>query len=125
MACRMVAHTGTLIAVSEDLKRFIMSKVGISDSRIQLIYNGVTPMAPVSSVDVDRGRAELDIKSDHLVIGTVGSLYPVKGHQYLLQAMPAILDRFPNTVLLVMDPAFRGVPKEMANELGIADRVVF
>jgi glycosyltransferase involved in cell wall biosynthesis len=126
LACHVVARTGRLIAVSEDLKRFIMTSVGIPGSRIQVIYNGVLRSKSGSQAEINRCRAELDIKVDDLVIGTVGSLYPVKGHQYLLQAMPAVLARFPNTILILAGTGHLEVRlKEMAQALGIKKHVRF
>jgi glycosyltransferase involved in cell wall biosynthesis len=126
LACRIVARTGRLIAVSEDLKRFIMTNVGIPASRVQVIYNGVLPSMSCGAAEMDRCRAELGIKADDLVIGTVGSLYPVKGHQFLLQAMPAVLARFPHAILLLAGTGRLEVPlKEMAQALGIDKHVRF
>lgn len=60
------------------------------------------------------------------MIGTVGSLYPVKGHRHLLDALPAILKRHPRTVLLI---AGRGelemTLKAQATRLGVDGHVRF
>jgi glycosyltransferase involved in cell wall biosynthesis len=126
LAYRLVARTGRLIAVSEDLKRFIVEKVRVPASQIQVIYNGVKPAIPVDGGEVERVRTELDIKPGDLVIGTVGSLYPVKGHQYLLDAMPTVLRKHPNSVLLLVGRGELDVSlKEQAKRLGIEGRVRF
>lgn len=126
LAYRIIARTGTLVAVSEDLKRFVTEKVGIPAGLIRVIYNGVTPGPPVSDAEVGRCRSELGIQADDRVFGAVGSLYPVKGHTFLLDAMPAILQRFPNTVLII---AGRGelevLLKDQAKRLGIEEKVRF
>lgn len=123
---RIIARTGTLVAVSEDLKRFVAEKVGIPAGLIRVIYNGVTPGPPVSDAEVERCRSELGVQADDRVFGTVGSLYPVKGHRFLLDAMSIVLERFPNTVLLIAGRGELEVPlKDQAKSLGIEGKVRF
>lgn len=126
MAYRIVSRWGRLIAVSEDLKRFVMDTIGLPDTGVQVIYNGVQANVPVSAVDVSRCRAELELKSADLVIGAVGSLYLVKGHQYLLDAMPAVLQQYPNAVLLLVGRGDLEVSlTEQSKRLGIERHVRF
>lgn len=125
-AYRVVSRSGHLVAVSEDLKRFVVNKVGIPDARVRVIHNGVAPSGAVSDEETDRCRAELGIGTGDLVIGTVGSLYPVKGHQYLLDAMPAVFRSYPNAVLLLVGRGDLEVSlKEQARRVGIEERVRF
>jgi len=126
LAYRTVSRSGRLVAVSEDLKQFVADKVGIPASRVQVIYNGVKSDIRVSDAEVDSCRAELGLQAGNLVIGTVGSLYQVKGHRYLLDAMPAVLSRHPNTVLLLVGRGELEVSlKEQAKRLGIDKQVRF
>jgi len=126
LAYRVVSRSGQLVVVSEDLKKFVADKVGIQVSQLRVIYNGIEPASPISEGEVDRCRAELGLKASDLIIGTVGSLYPVKGHRYLLEAMPDVLAKFPNAVLLVVGRGELEVSlKEQAKQLGIAERVRF
>jgi len=126
LAYRIIARTAKLVPVSQDLKRFIVDQVGMPASQLQVIYNGVKSITPVSDAEIERCRAELDLKPGILVIGAVGSLYHVKGHRYLLDAMPAVLKRHPNVVLLLVGRGDLEVPlKEQAKRLGIEERVRF
>lgn len=123
-AYRIIARTATLVAVSEDLKRFVVEKIEIPADRIKVIYNGVTPSPQMSDAEIERCRSELGIQTGDRVLGTVGSLYPVKGHTFLLDAMPTVLERFPNTVLII---AGRGqlevLLKDQAKRLGIEHNI--
>ncbi|WHZ29214.1 MAG: hypothetical protein OJF51_004015 [Nitrospira sp.] len=123
-AYRIIARTAMLVAVSEDLKRFVVERVGIPADRIKVIYNGVTPGPPVNDAEVERCRLELGIQGGDIVLGSVGSLYPVKGHTFLLEAMPTVLKRFPNTVLIIAGRGELEVPlKDQAKRLGIEQNI--
>lgn len=69
-----------------------------------------TLYAPVDTEEFDpdtispsENRAKLDLTPETVVIGTVGNLNPIKGHEYLLQAIPKVADSIdsPLTVLFV------------------------
>jgi glycosyltransferase involved in cell wall biosynthesis len=101
IAYRFVSRASRMVAVSEDLKRFIVDRVGVADNRISVVYNGVD-VPPRPSVEKVRAlRLELGVEQFEHVIGAVGSLYPVKGHTHLIQALPRILQACPRTVLLL------------------------
>lgn len=101
-AYRFVSRTGRMIAVSHDLKRFIGEKVGIPERRIHVIYNGVEPHLPPDRNRVQKVGGELGLSRWEHIIGTVGSLYPVKGHVHLIRSLPSILRECPKTVLLIV-----------------------
>lgn len=126
VAYRLVSRHGTLVAVSQDLKRFICEKVGIGEKRVEVIYNGVAPAEMVTDEDVQRCKHELGITGSYPVLGVVGSLYHVKGHKYLLEAMPEVLQQWPKAMLLVIG---RGeleiVLKERVEQLTIGSNVRF
>jgi glycosyltransferase involved in cell wall biosynthesis len=126
LAYRIVSRSGRLVAVSQDLKRFVMEKVGLSDENVELIYNGVQPEPGVSEEEVQVARAELGLERDHVVIGAIGSLYPVKGHRYLLEAMPTVLERNSRAILLVIGRGeLEDALKEQAKRLGLEGQVRF
>lgn len=123
---RLVSRHGTMVAVSQDLKQFMCDTVGVQEQRIEVIYNGVAPAQMITDEDVQKCKAELGISGCYPVLGVVGSLYPVKGHRFLLEAMPEILRRWPKAQLLVIG---RGeldvVLKEQVEQLAIGANVHF
>ena len=71
-------------------------------------------------------RAELGLKPEHVVIGKVARLFPLKGHEYLLRAAPAVIERCPNVrFLIVGDGTLRASFESELKALGIRDRFVF
>ena len=124
LAYRLTSRIATTVAVSEDLKRFIVSIVGISPERIRVIYNGVPDLEQPRLEDKVELRRELRVPPNHQIVGVIGSLYPVKGHTYLLQSIPAILKEHGDTVFFF---AGRGELEEelkrQARDLGIQNHV--
>ena len=71
-------------------------------------------------------RAELGLKPDDIVIGKVARLFPLKGHEYLVPAAKAVIDRHPNVkFLLVGDGILRPQVEAELKILGLRDRFVF
>lgn len=102
LAYRAVSCIATMVAVSEDLKRFITESVGVPAKRVKVIYNGQEVLPSIGLEEKRRLRAELDLEDNGQVVGVVGSLYPVKGHQYLLAAAPEVLKIYPRTIFLIV-----------------------
>ncbi len=126
VAYRLVSRQGTMVVVSQDLKRFVCDKVGVAEKRVQVIYNGVAPAQTVSDEEVWKCKAELGVLGCYPVLGVVGSLYPVKGHRFFLEAMPELLRRWPQARLLVIGRGELDVAlKEQAQQLAIGANVHF
>lgn len=126
LAYRMASRLSTMVAVSHDLKRFIVREVGVHPDRIRVIYNGVDARGPVGSELVERCRQELGLACSEKVVGTVGSLYPVKGHRYLLEAAGQVLKEYPRVTFLVIGHGQLQAPLEAeARRRGYGDRVRF
>ena len=126
VAYRLVSRHGTMVAVSQDLKRFVCEKVGIVEKQVQVIYNGVAPAQTVTDEEVQKCKAELGILGCYPVLGVVGSLYPVKGHRFLLETMPEVLRRWPKARLLVIGRGELDVAlKEQAEQMAIGAHIHF
>lgn len=126
LAYRVVSRAAVMVAVSEDIKRFVVEATGVSAHRVRVVHNGIGRPASVSAETRARTRLELGIAENERVVTVVGSLYPVKGHRYLLEAVPQILQSCRSAVFLL---AGRGdceaALREQAKALGIEARVRF
>ncbi|MGS2724301.1 glycosyltransferase [Porticoccus sp. GXU_MW_L64] len=85
---RVISRVTDMVAVSEDIKSELNVKLGIPLNRIKYIANGVD----VNKYRLDRERRNetrsmLGLSESQIMILAVGNLYPVKGHQYLLEAI--------------------------------------
>jgi glycosyltransferase involved in cell wall biosynthesis len=91
------------------------------------IYSGfevepfLSPPRPPSAV-----RAELGLKPDEVVIGKVGRLFHLKGHEFVIAAAKSVIDRCPQArFLFVGDGILRQKYERQLDELGLRDRFVF
>lgn len=100
---KMVAwRAGAMVAVSRDLQYFFCQLTGLMPSQVRVIYNGV-PLGSHDHAISDRSILQsIGIPIDSLLIGAIGNLYPVKGHIYLVRAMPEILQRHPGAHVVLL-----------------------
>jgi glycosyltransferase involved in cell wall biosynthesis len=115
-----VACSRHLVAVSDALAGQMSADLLIARTRIATMANGVRPSAPASP----GLRDELRLGPDERLLVSVGNLYRVKGHRYLLDAVARIAVRHPRVHVAVCG---RGELEHalscQARELGIAGRV--
>jgi L-malate glycosyltransferase len=114
-----------VVAVSRRLARSL-DDGGYAPGTVVPIPNGVD----VERIRSSRPRAEvrraLGIDPMAGVIGIVGRLTPVKGHDLFLRAASQILDEAPRTrFLIVGDGPLRTELERTARELGVAEACVF
>jgi glycosyltransferase involved in cell wall biosynthesis len=61
-----------------------------------------------------------------LLVGTVGRFEPIKGHRYLVEAIPLVLSQVPTAwFLFIGDGPLRSLLEQQAVQLGVATRVTF
>jgi len=95
--------------------------------RFVTIYSGMEVEPFLASDGArERVRRRLGIGGDEIVIGKIARLFHLKGHRFVLDAAPGILERFPNVrFLFVGDGILREALQRRAERLGVADRIVF
>ncbi len=100
-----------VIAVSPAVKRELEEL--LPAHRIVIIPNGIEIQRferDQPQAELNRFRQRLDISEDDLLIGTVGEITPLKGHEDFLRAAATIRHRLPNTKFIVagVDASRRG-----------------
>lgn len=125
LAYRAVARLAAMVAVSEDVRGFLARAVGIAPGRITTIRNGIDVAAHRDAVPAPGVRAAASGGGEwRWVVGTVGSLYPVKGHAGLLRAYRIVRERVPGTGCVIAGRgALAEALREEARRLGIEDGV--
>lgn len=116
-----------IIAVSRDNAETLTRLYGLDPAHIEVVHNGVSlPSFDAAFVTKARAdvRAELRLAPDARIVLTLARLAPNKGHCYLIEAMPEVIQRFPNVHFV-----FAGAPDEqtalaqMAAALSVDDHL--
>lgn len=121
---RMVDLT---VAVSSAARDVVLSQDGVAPERVRLIRNGVDLdefQRPSDAVVDDRRRA-LGLLGVP-VVGTLGNLHPIKGHEYLVRAAARVRRDVPAVkFLFVGDGPSRRMLADLAASEGVDDCCVF
>ncbi len=94
---RLVTH---YVAVCDAAAHHTIKMLGLSGDRITTVPNGIDP-TPFQNLDRGALRVELGIPKETKLIGAIGRLHRQKGIDLLLDAMPRLLEKHPDLVLLV------------------------
>jgi glycosyltransferase involved in cell wall biosynthesis len=114
------------VAVSSQVRKTIVEQVGPVDEKVFTVCNAVDPRPFERAVDKAVVCEQLGLPTDVDLIAVVGRLTEQKGHCYLVEAMPFILDAFPKTHLLfVGDGELRGKLEAQVTAAGLAEHIHF
>ncbi|HUT53320.1 MAG TPA: glycosyltransferase [bacterium] len=112
-------------AVCEAVAAHYREKLGLAAERIAVVRNGIDPV-PFAEADPGALKRELGIAEGSRVIGALGRLHRQKGLDTLVRAMPALLGRFPDLVLVIAgDGPERDRLGRLAESEGVAGSVKF
>lgn len=118
-----------VISVSEEARQFHLKISNSPPQKIRTIYNGIDLsnfMILKRDAEFVAVRKEFSIPSDAKVLTTVAVLRELKGIQFMIRAMPAILANHPNVYYLVVgDGSHREELDREVERMGVKDRVIF
>lgn len=132
-----------IICVSDANRRDLIDECPATESRIETVYNGVDPSDFSSNPDRQKIRLEFGITQGPVLV-VIARLTEAKGHCYLLQALPCLLETWPQLCCMIVGDGelraqlqglavtlgverackFIGVRKDIADILAAADVVV-
>ena len=130
---RILANwTDKIVANSISVKEFTIQCTGLNPNNFEVVYNGIdlTRFNPflISRKTI---RSELGIKNSTPTLVIVGRLTTQKGHRYLINALPTVLEKYPELRLFVVgdDSPFDTSTKEeifkLVNTMGLTENVIF
>ena len=99
-----LSHAGRVIAVSKAVARQLADQKLIQPEKIDVVHNGVDFSRFDTATDHFDRRQFLrnwDLPEECLLVGSVGELNPLKGHQDFLQAAAQIALHFPEVYFIV------------------------
>ncbi len=112
------------VAISEGIKRQ-MVKDGIPADRIQVVHSGID-LGRFEGVDPHDFHSEFGLPAGAPIIGDVAAFGWHKAQEYLVRAMPHILEVEPEArVFLIGDGELRDKIAAEVRDLGLEDRIIF
>ena len=116
------------LAVSREVAAFAHQTLAIDPDRVEVLANGMV-IEEIEKTPAQAGvmfRERVGLPADTKVIGVLGRLVPVKGHDVLLRSMPGVLAKEPDARLLIVgDGPERQTLQAKAHELGLSGYVFF
>ncbi len=115
-----------LTACSDELMQRALA-LGADETKTEWIPYGADAKAfHVNSADAQRVRAQLQLQNDDVMILAVGRLVYKKGFEFLIAAMPHVLQRAPNARLVLVGYGdLRADLETQAHALGLNGHVTF
>jgi len=121
MESRYTRLADCVIEVSEHGLRAGLEKGVLSSDRSTAIHNGISLARIDEGLKAAKTRAELGLSPEHLVVGTVARLDPVKGMGYWLRAAAVVAASEPRArFVIVGDGPELDKLAPLAEELGVA-----
>ena len=107
-----------------------LEKLGFPFDKIRVCWNGVDPSKydpnKITAEEKKQLRQRYDITDNENMLFFVGRLVTVKGIDHLVNAMPSVIEEFPNTKLVILGIGdMESSLKSQVETLGIQDKVIF
>jgi len=119
------ARQDLIIAISDHIARFTVSRGVRHPERVRRVYHGLEP--PVTAALEREGqhiRQELGIGPGAFLVGNVGRLALQKGQRHLIAAMPLLLERVPQARAIIAGGGdLEDYLRALASEIGVAEQV--
>jgi glycosyltransferase involved in cell wall biosynthesis len=114
-----------IIAISEGIRRILLAE-GVPAEKVSCVHSALESGAYAYAADPDWFLREFDLPAGAVAIGVVAQLIERKGHRYLIEAAPAIVENCPSVHFLFFG---KGPERERLAELcrhsGVAERFIF
>ena len=117
-----------VIAVSEKTRRHYLQSGGLPPDKVITLYNGVdiSRFKNMDAAQTANLRKELRLPLNSSIVMTVAVLREPKGIQFMIQALPRILEQCPDVhYLIVGDGVHRATLSDLADGLAIKKHVTF
>jgi glycosyltransferase involved in cell wall biosynthesis len=114
-----------VIAISRQIEQSLIAG-GVSARKTWTIYSGIDLSKRQSTHDDRAIRQMIGLPDGAALLGTVANLFPRKGYEVMLRALPTIVHAVPTVHYIIVgndDNDYANRLKQLAHELKIADRV--
>ena len=117
-----------ILVNSEAVRRAVMRDEQVSPEKIHLIYNGIDTAKFFESAETRKTiRKKFGFAESDVIVGVIANMrHVVKGHSYLIEAVPQILRHRPDTkFLLIGDGDLKSNLEDLARKLEVRHAVLF
>jgi glycosyltransferase involved in cell wall biosynthesis len=114
-----------VIAISRQVEQSLMAG-GVSVKNVRTVYSGIDISESQLTHDGQAIRQMIRLPNGAVLLGTVANLFPRKGYEVMLRALPAILRAVPTVHYVIVgsdDHNYADRLKRLAHELKVADRM--
>jgi glycosyltransferase involved in cell wall biosynthesis len=114
-----------VIAISRQIEQSLIAG-GVSVKSVRTVYSGIDLSERQLTHDDQAIRQMIGIPNGAVLLGTIANLFPRKGYEVMLRALPAIIRAIPTVHYVIVgsdDNDYADRLKRLAHELKIADRV--
>ncbi len=115
----------SVIAISRQIEQSLIAG-GVSARNVRTLYSGIDLSERRLTHDDQAIRRMIGLPNGAVLLGTVANLFPRKGYEIMLRALPAIVRAVPKAHYVIVgsdDHRYADRLKSLAHELKIADRV--
>ncbi|HEX2531793.1 MAG TPA: glycosyltransferase [Burkholderiaceae bacterium] len=114
-----------VIAISEGIRHVLIAE-GLDPQKVSCVRSAVDATPYLATVDRNAFRREFGLPEKAIVIGMVAQLIPRKGHRYLIEAIDALRNDYPDVrVLLFGKGALREELEAQVRQRTLADVIRF
>ncbi len=114
-----------VIAISRQIEQSLIAG-GVSVKNVRTVYSGIDLSERPLTHDGQAIRQMIGVPNGAVLVGTIANLFPRKGYEVMLRALPAIVRAVPTVHYVIVgsdDHDYADRLKRLAHELKIADRV--
>lgn len=123
-----------LVVMTEKGREFLVDSYGIDPAKLSIIPHGI-PDLRITDAEVAAQRQQLGWTGRKVIL-TFGLLSPNKGIEHAIRALPAIIDKFPDALYVVVGVTHPNLVREngeayreqlvaLAKELGVFEHLQF
>lgn len=114
-----------VIAISRQIEQSLIAG-GVSARKVRTLYSGIDLSERHLAHNDQAIRQMIGVPNGAVLVGTVANLFPRKGYEVMLRALPAIICAVPTVHYMIVgsdESHYADRLKKLAQELKIADRV--
>ncbi|RMH37848.1 MAG: glycosyltransferase family 1 protein [Nitrospirae bacterium] len=120
-------RANVMVAVSEQIRQSVIA-AGVDEGHVRTVYSGVDLSGFAEPSNRRVARSRFGFREDHLVLGTVANIFPRKGYELMLKALPQIIRVHPQVQYVIVgagDESYLAQLKAISRHVGIEAHVHF